>query len=86
MAAFVRLIGAGWRLLRADSLLPREIDALLPPALRMTARVLRLFAGPQARLGRAGERLAFSIVVNHHTGEAREAMAAIDEVASLLVR
>jgi D-alanyl-D-alanine carboxypeptidase/D-alanyl-D-alanine-endopeptidase (penicillin-binding protein 4) len=35
---------------------------------------------------RAGERLVFSIVVNHHTGEAREAIAAIDEVASLLVR
>jgi ubiquinone biosynthesis protein len=58
VAAFFRLIGAGWRLARADALLPREIDPLLPPALRAAARTLRLFAGPQARLGRPGERLA----------------------------
>ncbi len=33
-----------------------------------------------------GDRFAFSIVVNHFTGESRDAVAAIDEVASLLVR
>ena len=58
MAAFARLIGAGWRLARADALIPREIDPLLPPTVRALARTLRIFAGPQARLGRAGERLA----------------------------
>jgi PBP4 family serine-type D-alanyl-D-alanine carboxypeptidase len=35
---------------------------------------------------RSGERLAFSIVVNHYTGENRDAIAAIDEVANVLVR
>jgi D-alanyl-D-alanine carboxypeptidase/D-alanyl-D-alanine-endopeptidase (penicillin-binding protein 4) len=35
---------------------------------------------------RAGERLAFSLVVNHHTGPAREASAALDEIANLLAR
>jgi ubiquinone biosynthesis protein len=58
VAAFGRLIGAGWRLLRADALAPRELDPLLPPTFRAAARMLRLFAGPQARLGRPGERLA----------------------------
>ena len=31
-----------------------------------------------------GERLAFAIVVNNHAGKAREAVAAIDAVASAL--
>jgi D-alanyl-D-alanine carboxypeptidase/D-alanyl-D-alanine-endopeptidase (penicillin-binding protein 4) len=34
---------------------------------------------------RAGERLAFAIVVNHHTVPSREAVAAIDEIVRLLV-
>lgn len=56
-AAFGRLIGAGFRLVRDDALLPREFEDLYPPAVRATARALRLFAGPQARQGRPGERL-----------------------------
>ncbi|HUO12290.1 MAG TPA: AarF/UbiB family protein, partial [Caulobacteraceae bacterium] len=56
--SYVRLIGVGWTLVRADALAPREVDPLLPPALRTLARALRLFAGPQARSGRPGERLA----------------------------
>ena len=35
---------------------------------------------------RAGERLAFSLVVNHYTGPARDSTAALDEIANLLVR
>jgi D-alanyl-D-alanine carboxypeptidase/D-alanyl-D-alanine-endopeptidase (penicillin-binding protein 4) len=35
---------------------------------------------------RAGERFAFSIVLNHFAGESRDAVAAIDEIANLLVR
>ena len=31
VAAFGRLIAAGWALVRADALVPREIDPLLPP-------------------------------------------------------
>lgn len=61
MAAFVRLLGAGWRLVRADALLPRELDFLLPPPLRIGARALRLFGGPQARNGRPGQRLASAL-------------------------
>jgi ubiquinone biosynthesis protein len=57
-AASARLIGAAWTLARADALIPREIDPLLPPSARFLARALRLFAGPQARQGRPGERLA----------------------------
>ena len=33
---------------------------------------------------RAGERLAFAIVVNHHTGDAGEATSAIDQIVGLL--
>jgi D-alanyl-D-alanine carboxypeptidase/D-alanyl-D-alanine-endopeptidase (penicillin-binding protein 4) len=33
---------------------------------------------------RAGERLAFSLVVNHYTGPARDSTAALDEIANLL--
>ncbi|ALL15115.1 2-polyprenylphenol 6-hydroxylase [Caulobacter henricii] len=58
MSAFWRLIGAGWVLIRADALIPRELDPLLPPSARLAARTLRLFSGPRARLGRPGQRLA----------------------------
>jgi ubiquinone biosynthesis protein len=58
LTAFGRLVGAGWVLIRADVLIPRELDPILPPSVRAGARALRLFAGPQARRGRPGERLA----------------------------
>jgi ubiquinone biosynthesis protein len=58
MSAFWRLIGAGWVLVRADALVPRELDPILPPSARLAARTLRVFAGPRARLGRPGQRLA----------------------------
>jgi ubiquinone biosynthesis protein len=59
--AYVRLFGAGFTLIRADALLPREIDPLLPPSARLLARAVRLLAGPAARQGRPGERLARSL-------------------------
>ncbi|MDP1737363.1 MAG: 2-polyprenylphenol 6-hydroxylase [Caulobacter sp.] len=58
LSAFFRLLAAGWTLVRADALIPRELDAVLPPGVRTVARVLRLFSGRQARDGRPGERLA----------------------------
>src|SRR5205085_10512388 len=53
--------GAGWRLARNDALLPRELDAVYPPAVRSLSRLVRLLAGSQARRGRPGERLARSL-------------------------
>jgi len=61
VAAFGRLIGAGWRLARNDALLPRELDDLYPAGVRPLANALRLLAGSQARHGRPGERLARSL-------------------------
>ncbi|WP_419319286.1 2-polyprenylphenol 6-hydroxylase [Caulobacter sp. ErkDOM-E] len=58
MSAFWRLIGAGWVLIRADALIPRELDPILPAPARLAARTLRLLSGPRARLGRPGQRLA----------------------------
>jgi ubiquinone biosynthesis protein len=58
LAAFGRLIGAGLVLARNDALLPRELDGLYPRRLRTASRAFRLFAGPEARRGRPGERLA----------------------------
>ena len=57
-AAFGRLIAAAWTLIRADALLPREIDDALPPQVRVLARTLRLFKGKAALEGRPGERMA----------------------------
>jgi len=57
LGASVRIIGWGWALVRADALLPREIEPLLPSGLRLAARLLRLFAAP-ARGRRPGQRLA----------------------------
>ena len=54
----LRLVAAGWVLARYDALAPREFDDLLPVAAKPLAAFLRLFAGPQARQGRPGERLA----------------------------
>ena len=61
LAAFGRLIGAVWRLIRNDALLPRELDALYTPSLRALSKFLRLFAGADGRKGRPGERLARSL-------------------------
>jgi ubiquinone biosynthesis protein len=58
VAACLRLIATGWALVRADALVPREIEPILPPSARLAGRALRLFAGPAARRGRPGERLA----------------------------
>ncbi len=58
LASFARLTAAGWILIRADALAPLEIDAMLAAGPRALARALRVFSGPQARRGRAGERLA----------------------------
>jgi D-alanyl-D-alanine carboxypeptidase/D-alanyl-D-alanine-endopeptidase (penicillin-binding protein 4) len=33
---------------------------------------------------RAGERLAFAVVVNHHTGDPKDAVGAIDQIGNLL--
>ena len=61
IAAFVRLLAVGWTLIRADALIPREVDAQLPAGLQALGRVLRLFAGPAAKQGRPGERLATAL-------------------------
>lgn len=61
LASGPRLIGVAWTLVRADALIPREADPLLPPGLRFGARTLRLLAGRQAREGRPGERLGRSL-------------------------
>jgi ubiquinone biosynthesis protein len=53
-----RLFGAAVVLVRADALLPRELDPFLPPGPRLAAGALRLFRGSQASVGRPGERLA----------------------------
>ena len=58
LSAYLRLIDVGWTLARADALLPRELDAVLPPGPRALGRLLRLFSGGEARRGRPGERLA----------------------------
>ena len=58
IGAFGRMLGAVSALVRNDALLPRELDGIYPPSVAAIARALRLFAGPQARQGRPGERLA----------------------------
>lgn len=58
LTALGRLIGAGWALMRADALLPCEIQDHLPPSAKLAAFFLRLPAGGAARKGRPGERLA----------------------------
>ena len=60
-AAFGRLVGAAWVLLRNDALLPIELEAFYPSGLRTASAILRLFAGRAARVGRPGERLARSL-------------------------
>lgn len=58
LAAYFRLLGALWALVRADALTPVSVEPYLPPGARLLSRFLRLFSGPQARRGRPGERLA----------------------------
>ena len=61
LAAMARLAAAGWRLLRQDALLPRELRPLYPAPLARLSRLAGLFAGPGGRRGRPGERLARSL-------------------------
>ncbi len=61
LGAFWRLVGAAWVLVRADAVLPQAAEPLLPPGGRVAARLLRLLAGPQAKRGRPGERLALAL-------------------------
>jgi ubiquinone biosynthesis protein len=61
IAAFGRVTGAVWALVRNDALLPRELDHLYPGSMGALAKTLRLFAGSGARSGRPGERLARSL-------------------------
>ena len=56
--SYGRLAGAAFILIRADALVPRELDPVLPSGARWIAGFLRLFSGPAARKGRPGERLA----------------------------
>src|SRR5882757_3385210 len=58
ISSALRLVAAGWVLVRHDALVPREISHLLPAPVRFAAGVLRLVSGPAARRGRPGERLA----------------------------
>ena len=44
--------------MRADALIPRELDPILPPSVGLAAKTLRLFSGRAAREGRPGQRLA----------------------------
>ena len=55
---YIRLVGAAWILIRADALVPAEIEPILPGGARAAARVLRLFASRAARGRRPGQRLA----------------------------
>ena len=60
-AAFGRLLGAGWLLIRNDALLPRELAPLYGGWVATLSKTLRLFAGRGAFSGRSGERLARSL-------------------------
>ncbi len=58
LSSWIRLAGAAWVLIRADALVPREIDSLLSAGPRAVARTLRLFAAREGRGRRPGQRLA----------------------------
>ncbi|WP_339914346.1 2-polyprenylphenol 6-hydroxylase [uncultured Brevundimonas sp.] len=57
VGAWLRLLGWGWVLVRHDALTPREITPALPAWARSIAHLLHLFAGPEGRNGRPGQRL-----------------------------
>ena len=61
LSSWIRLFGATWVLIRADALVPREVDPMLPGGLRIAARALRLFATRAGRGRRPGERLASAL-------------------------
>ena len=61
LSAYGRLVSVGLLLARHDALLPRELQNLYPPGVKLLANLSRLMAGPPSRVGRPGERLARSL-------------------------
>ena len=61
LGSYGRLAGAALVLIRADALLPREFDPLLPPGARVLARITRFLGGGLGAKGRPGERLASAL-------------------------
>ncbi|MGZ8362346.1 MAG: 2-polyprenylphenol 6-hydroxylase [Caulobacteraceae bacterium] len=61
LSSYLRITGAVWTLIRADALIPREVEPFLPSRLRVLGKTLRLFAGREARTGRPGQRLAAAL-------------------------
>lgn len=57
VAAFLRLLGWLWVLVRHDALVPREVTPLLPAWSRPFARFVQMFSGRAGRQGRPGQRL-----------------------------
>ncbi len=54
----LRLLGAGWVLIRHNVLAPEEVDPLLPVPLRILAAPIRRLSGGPGAQGRVGERAA----------------------------
>ena len=63
LGAFARLVGMGWRLARADALIPRELEPYLPAGAVALGKTLRIFADAKAKQGRPGARLACVSVI-----------------------
>lgn len=59
VGSYVRLLGAGWTLVRNDALLPKEAEDYYSTGVRTLADGLRLFSSRRA--GRPGERVARSL-------------------------
>jgi ubiquinone biosynthesis protein len=61
LGSYGRLAGAALVLIRADALMPRELDPVLPAGARALAGFLRLFRSRAGRIGRPGQRLAVAL-------------------------
>jgi ubiquinone biosynthesis protein len=61
LSSYARLCAAAWILIRADALVPSEIDPMLPNGARAAAWVLRLFASRSGPRRRPGQRLAAAL-------------------------
>jgi D-alanyl-D-alanine carboxypeptidase/D-alanyl-D-alanine-endopeptidase (penicillin-binding protein 4) len=68
-----------------DARAPHEGHARAGTVVAKTGTIRHVNALDGYATSRSGERLAFAVIVNHHTGDPKDVTSAIDQIGNVLV-